>query len=187
MVGVDELLAELSPRNLRDRFAHPHDAWREEFKLRFLTTESHDEMMSELTRLVCHLMQRWFGDRIAWPAERGRMLLVSILDRELGEKRTVGSGQFEAMKTARWGSGGGMRALSELVSRALLVEHVDRYLDAVVLPRIYELSVEENLALAREYLARFNVVPELELDSPASVVLRWRQIIRQHARRVVFG
>jgi hypothetical protein len=69
----------------------------------------------------------------------------------------------------------------------LLRESLDQYLDCVVLRRIQQLPFEENPDLARQYVATYDVLPDLSLQCPPGIVLRWRQIIPQHARRVLFG
>jgi hypothetical protein len=43
------------------------------------------------------------------------------------------------------------------------------------------------MELARRYLEIYDVVPGLAMESPAGIMMRWRQVIHQHARQVLAG
>jgi hypothetical protein len=91
------------------------------------------------------------------------------------------------MKMCRHGDRGGIRYLLDLISEALLQESVKQYLDCVVLSRIQQLPFDESMELARRYLEIYDVVPGLAMESPAGIMMRWRQVIHQHARQVLAG
>jgi len=181
MADVQELLHALSPQVLRGQFRLPHAAWREEFVPRLLATESYEDMMDELGRFTAHVMTRWFGDRV------GRWTAVRLLNEKLGDGLHPKAGELAAMKMCRHRDRGGIRHLLDVISEALLNESLNQYLDFVVLPRIQQLPFEESIDLARQYLQTYNVLPGLSLESPAGIVMRWRQVIHQHARRVMSG
>jgi hypothetical protein len=187
MADIQELLDSLSPDVLRGQFQLPHAAWREEYVPRFLATESYQEMVDELGRFVGHVMERWFGNRVAWRPDHAKSIAVRLLNEKLGDGLNPKAGEYTAMRMCRHGDRGGIRYLLDTISQALLREKLDQYLDCVVLPRIQHLPFEENLDLARQYVATYDVLPGLSLESPASIVLRWRQVVHQHARRVLFG
>lgn len=187
MSEIFALLDALSPEVLRGRFQLPHGAWREEFVARFLTTESYEAMVDELGRFVAHMMTRWFGDRVVWPLDRGRATAVRILAEKLGDGLHPKAGEFAAMKMCRHGDRGGIRHLLEVISEALLKEHLEQYLDFEVLPRIQKLPFEQSMDLARRYLEMYDVLPGVPLESAAGIVMRWRQVIHQHARQVLFA
>lgn len=187
MTLVRELLEALSPDVLRRQFQLPHAAWRDEFIPRFLVTESYEDMVEELGRFVGHIKERWFGDRVAWRPDHARSIAVELLNERLGGGLHPKAGVFAAMHICRHGDRGGLRYLLDALSQALLQESLDQYLDLVVLPMIQRLPVEESLDLARQYVATYDVLPGLALESPASIALRWRQVVHLHARRVLFG
>lgn len=187
MSTLDAILEELAPERLRATFLRPFGSWRETFEPRFLVTDSYEEMMAELGRFVGHMQGRWFGDRISWPESFAKAKTWKLLARELGDGRNPRSGELEAMRICRHGERGGMRYLLDVLTDGLLREALDQYVDAVILPRVYRLTCEESLELADRYLEVFAAFPGEELDSPASLVLRWRQVLKQHARKVAFG
>jgi hypothetical protein len=187
MADIQEVLHALSPEVLRGQFQLPHAAWREEYVARFLATESYEDMVDELGRFVAHVMTRWFGNRVPWPADRGRSTAVRLLNEKLGDGLHAKAGEFAAMKMCRHGDRGGIRYLLDLISEALLQESVKQYLDCVVLPRIHQLPFDESMDLARRYLETYDVVPGLAMESPAGIMMRWRQVIHQHARQVLAG
>ena len=94
---------------------------------------------------------------------------MRLLNEKLGDGLHPKAGEFAAMKMCRHGDRGGIRYLLDLISEALLQESVKQYLDCVVLSRIYD------------------VVPGLAMESPAGIMMRWRQVIHQHARQVLAG
>ena len=64
---------------------------------------------------------------------------------------------------------------------------LSQYLELYVVNPVMKLKADESMELARRYVAKFDILPGLELESPASIATRWRQIIHQHAHRVLYG
>jgi len=174
---LEELLHALSPAVLRAQFVLPHDAWREEFLPRFLTTTSHDELVAELGRFVAHLQEQWFGNVLPWPREHAETTARRLLTRMGGE--------LAAMRRCRHADHGGLRTLLDDLERALQEEALTQYLDCHVMPMLYHLTPAESLHLAEQYLHEFNLLPDGELESPAGIALRWRQVVHQHAQAVL--
>lgn len=187
MVTLEAILEKLEPDRIRALFLRPYGTWRESFEPRFLVTDSHEAMMEELGRFVGHVQERWFGGRVAWPAAYGREQAAQLLKQELGDSRDPRSGELAAMRICRHGERGGMRYLLDVLSDALLRQALGQYVDAAILPDVFRLTGEESLELARRYVATFGAFPAAELDSPASIALRWRQVLHGHAQRVAFG
>lgn len=182
---LDEILAELDPQVLRTTIEIPHHQWRMEFEPRFVVTSSHEEMMRELGRFIAHMQERWFGSSLPWPPERAEVTLRRLLDRRIGNGLHPKAGEVAAMRICRHGENGGLRFLLDELTDALVDEALTQYLDYKVLPKIYRLNAGESLLLAGQFLAAHGTAVGMEVDSPASVALRWRQVIHQHAQAVL--
>ncbi len=185
MQPLDALLLALAPTTLRTQFVVPFQEWREEFTPSFLTTTSHDELMQELGRFVSHLQEHWFRNAIPWPHEQAIATARRLLNQTFGDNRHHEAGVFAAMRACRHGDHGGLRTILDTLTRALQQEALTHYLDCRVLPMISRLSPRESLQLARAYRDQYRVLAGLELDSAASIAIRWQQVIHQHAHAVL--
>ena len=180
-VLLKEILDLIAPEALRDRCREFHES-REQFEPRILTTSSYDEMMEELGRFVGMVQQRWFHAPFPWPKDRAEQTARRLLNKSLGDNLHPKSGEFKAAQLCRHGDQGGMRTVLDALADSLLEEALVQYLDCQVLPMIYELDPQSSLRLAESYLERYPEQPEHYRENPASIALRWRQVIHRHAR-----
>lgn len=182
---IEAILVELSPQALRETVEMPHHRWRQEFEPRFVMTENHEEMMGELSRFMTHMQERWFRSSIPWPLERAAVSVRRILERKLGSRLHPHGGELAAMRICRHGENGGMRYLLDLLTEALIEQALSQYLDYHVLPKIYSLDPESSLQLAEEFLGTFGNAGGVELERPAGIALRWREVVHRHAEAML--
>ncbi len=175
--SVAWLLQALSPEVLRRELRDPHWVWREEFMPKSVRFDSWDDVAGELGRFVAHMLERRFGGKVKWWPE----------NEKLGNGYFPRAGELEAMKLIRSGDKGGVRYVLHVLTEALAEEWVKRYLDMFVVAEIGKLTPQESLELARQYIEHYRVLPGIELEHPASIALRWREIVHQHARIVLQG
>jgi hypothetical protein len=183
--SVAWLLQALSPEVLRRELRDPHWAWREEFMPKSVRFDSYADVAGELGRFVAHMLERRFGGKVKWWPEHADATAARLLNEKLGNGYFPRSGEFEAMKLIRSGDKGGIRYVLHVLTEALAEEWVKRYLDMFVVAEIGKLTPQESLELARQYIEHYRVLPGIELEHPASIALRWREIVHQHARVVL--
>lgn len=178
---LDEILDLIAPETLRDLCSEFHEA-REQFEPRILTTSSYEEMTRELGRFVGMVQERWFHAPFAWPQDRAEQTVRRLLNKSLGDHLHPKSGEFEAARLCRHGDHGGIRSVLDALADSLLDEALVQYLDCRVLPMIYGLDPQSSLRLAESYQERYPGQPEHYRENPATIALRWRQVVHQHAR-----
>jgi len=173
-----KILGVLASSQLRERVSLPWDRIREEFVSLFLAKDSYAEFISEVGQFVATAKKRWLSTTMDWPQELAESEARDLLE------RTVGI--HEAMRAVRHGDHGGMRGILDVLCKQLQAEALEQYLQTQVLPEIHRLSAEESIRLAEAYLQQFKGLG-VEVEHPAVIAARWPEVLRQHARLVVFG
>ncbi len=176
---LDRLKRVLAPENVRPIFNAFHEE-RERFVPRMIRAASYDEMVEELARFYIAAQERWFHSPGAFDLDRARGAVVQILNRRLGDGSLPKAGEFRAARIARWGEQGGLRRLLDIVTDHLIDTALATYLDGVVMPLVNRLKAEELMILTGAYAGEFADPLSGPLDSPASLALRVRQILRNH-------
>lgn len=169
-----QILKLLSPEALRRDVTLRVERYREEFQPRFLTTDSYDDLIDELSRFAEHMSARCLRvDNRLLPPWRGRTKTEELLE--------ATAGKLNAMRQCRSGDRGGLRGLLDAFTEQLQREAVAQYLRVKVLPLVQGLRPDESLELASAYLRVFDL-PDLELQSPALIAASWPDVLRRHGQ-----
>jgi len=182
---LDLILERISPETLRSKFSIPHAEWRDEFVPRFLTTTSHAEMLNELARFVAHMQERYFDCGVKWPHDRARDKAAKLLNGWYSNQHNSRAGEFAAMGICRSGSRGGLRMLLNGLARGLEFEALEQWVKFMVMPLIEQLTADERMDLAKRYLEVYSAFHDDDLESPASIVLTFPEVIRRHVAVVL--
>jgi len=160
---------------------------REHFLPRCIITDSYDEMITELCHFYMAAQNRWFHSPGVWTFQRAHGAVIQILNTRLGNKQFPKMGEYSAMAYANTGDRGGVAYLLDVVMDVLVSEGLRQYVDFRVMPLLQGLAAEELMALASAYFDDLAIPGGRVIDSPASLALRFRQIITEHARLAFYG
>ena len=181
---LERILHALSPEVLRSTIMLPHEQYREDFIPRFLSTASHDELITELGRFVQHVKRCWHHIDFDWPDDLSQDEARRLLNTAVGAGPHDRAGELAALRMCRHGDHGGLRAVLDGIVQVLQADALGRYLDFVVMPQIKRLPIAESLRLAAAYRDTFQTLPGIELEHPAAIAARWEQVLHEHARLV---
>ena len=180
---LDQLLDRIAPPRTIDETASRTDRALNSFRLKTALITDWEEFKACTAEFYCHVENTVLrlNPRRSVDLEFDWSRASRLYEREYGS-----SGEKAAFEIARTGNEGGLYAALKALARRMAEEYAGNEISARISRFLGELSVDEHLAMADEYLEKFgHLLPsELTDGSAARIRANMAKVLEEHPRLV---